>query len=354
MRLRYVQAWVDSEGRAHHYFRRRGSPRVPLPGIPGSAEFLRAYQAALAAAPLAIGVTRSKPGSVAAAIAALFSSNRFFGAKSTGTKSKYQSVLQAFRNDFGELPIGSLPRKFIVALLDKKPPHSARTWLKALRCLCQFAIEHEWMREDPTQGIRIKIPKSDGHHTWTEDEILQFETFHPIGSKARLALSLGLYTVQRRGDVVHMGRQHIRDGWLQLKQEKTGKALALPIFMTELPAIIEASETGDLTFLITKTGKSYAANDFSEQFRKWCDDAGLPHCSFHGLRKAGCVRLAELGCSASEIAAWSGQSLREVERYTRAADQKRLAVSAMDRTANRSVKPEPTEVSNPLKVLGKK
>lgn len=41
IRLRYVQWWVDREGRAHHYFRRRGFPRVSLPGLPGSPEFMR-------------------------------------------------------------------------------------------------------------------------------------------------------------------------------------------------------------------------------------------------------------------------------------------------------------------------
>jgi len=80
----------------------------------------------------------------------------------------------------------------------------------------------------------------------------------------------------------------------------------------------------------------------------------LAHCSFHGLRKAGCRRLADAGCTAHQIAAWSGQSLREVERYTKGADQKRLAVSAMDQTGNRSVKPEPPKVSNSLIMLGKK
>jgi integrase len=188
--------------------------------------------------------------------------------------------------------------------------------------------------EDPTLGIKIKTPKSDGHHTWTEDEIAQFEAAHPIGSKARLALALGLCTVQRRGDVVRMGRQDIRNGWLHVEQEKTGKVLDLPVYLTELPAILDATPSGHLTFLITKTGKPYGANDFSEQFRKWCDDAGLAQrCTFHGLRKAGCRRLAEAGRSANEIAAWSGQSLREVERYTKAADQKRLALNAVTRTA---------------------
>ena len=78
------------------------------------------------------------------------------------------------------------------------------------------------------------------------------------------------------------------------------------------------------------------------QFRAWCDDAALPRrCTFHGLRKAAARRFAELGCSANEIAAWTGQSLREVERYTRAADQARLARNALarsgDTTARRGI-----------------
>ena len=106
---------------------------------------------------------------------------------------------------------------------------------------------------------------------------------------------------------------------------------------------------------MTKSGRSYGANKFSDQFRVWCDAAGLPpHCSFHGLRKAACTRLADAGCSAHVIAAWSGHmSLKEVERYTKAADQARLARSALERIGNKSVKPEPDEVSNPLTPLPK-
>jgi integrase len=65
-----------------------------------------------------------------------------------------------------------------------------------------------------------------------------------------------------------------------------------------------------------------------------CNKARLPHCSAHGLRKAACRRLAEAGCSANEIASISGHaSLREVERYTKQADQARMAVNAMARRA---------------------
>jgi integrase len=70
-----------------------------------------------------------------------------------------------------------------------------------------------------------------------------------------------------------------------------------------------------------------------------CERGGLKGLSAHGLRKAACRRLAEAGCSANEIAAISGHaSLREVERYTRAADQERMARNAMARAAASTVK----------------
>jgi integrase len=91
-------------------------------------------------------------------------------------------------------------------------------------------------------------------------------------------------------------------------------------------------------------------------FRSWCDAAGLPqHCVFHGLRKSACTRLADAGCTAHEIAAISGhKTLKEVERYTKGADQARLARAAMERIGNESVKSEPGEVSKPLNEQTKK
>jgi integrase len=130
-----------------------------------------------------------------------------------------------------------------------------------------------------------------------------------------------------------MGRQHIRDGVLTVKQQKTGKPLAIPVHV-HLQAVLDATASEHLTFLVTATGKPYGGNAFSEQFRNWCDAAGLPkRCKPHGLRKAACRRLAEAGCSANEIMAISGHvTMKELVRYTAAADQARLAHNAMVRT----------------------
>jgi len=325
LHLKYVQSY-----RGYHYFRRRGSPYVQLPGVVGSAEFMEAYQAALAAAPAALGAsTRSKVGSVSAAIAEYYGSQAF-RSLTGGTPAKRRAILERFREQYGHKPLASLPRDFIVALIDTMAPHSAKNWLKTVRHFIRWCESRKLMRQDPTWGIRIKTPNSDGHHTWSEDEIAQFEAAHPVGSKARLALALGLYTAQRRGDVVRMGRQHIRNGELMVRQGKTNASLLIPV-LPELQMIIDATPTGHLTLLITKSGKSYGANDFSEQFRKWCDDAGLPpECSFHGLRKTALTRLADAGKSVHQIAAVSGhKTLKEIERYTKAADQRQLAREAL-------------------------
>jgi integrase len=351
---RYVQHFVKND-RPYFYFRRPGYPRVRLPGLPWSPQFMAVYEQALANAPEPIGEKlRSKSGSVSAAIAAYYQS-QMFRSLSGGTPSMRRAILERFRNDHGDKPIALLPKKFIVIVLDRMEPFAAHNWLKALRHLMQFCIEHGLMRHDPTGGIKLKTIKTDGHHTWTEPEIAQYEAYHSIGTKARLALALGLFTAQRRGDVIRMGRQHIREGVLTIRQQKTGTVLAIPVH-SELQAIIDATPIGHLTLLTTKSGKSYAGNDFSEQFRVWCNTAGLPtHCVFHGLRKAALTRLADVGCTTHEIAAISGhKSLKLVEHYTKAADQARLARSAMERIGDKTVKPDRSEVSKPLSRLKKK
>jgi integrase len=332
---RYVQAWVDRrDGRAYYYFRRRGYPHVRLPGLPWSPSFMAAYEAALAGPRTAIGAGRVKPGSVAAVVAEYLDSQQFFGSKSAGTQRMRRGILERFRAAYGDRPFALLPPEWIEALLDAKPPHAARSWLVTLRSLCQFALKRGYLRADPTANIKQRAIKGDGFHTWAEDEIARYEAYYSIGTKPRLAFALLLYTAQRRSDVVRLGRQHIRDGVLTVKQQKTGVTLAIPVH-PHLQTVLDAAPSEHLTFLVTATGKPYGGNAFSEQFRNWCDAAGLPQrCKPHGLRKAACRRLAEAGCSGNEIMAISGHAtLKELVRYTKAADQARLARAAMARTA---------------------
>ena len=56
---------------------------------------------------------------------------------------------------------------------------------------------------------------------------------------------------------------------------KDRRQLAIPVH-PELRAVLDATPSAHLTFLVTATGKPYGGNAFSEQFRNWCDAAGLP------------------------------------------------------------------------------
>jgi integrase len=332
--FRYLQSFVNKKtGAVFHYFRRPGVKRVRLPGLPGSKEFIAAYQEALDQPHLEIGVAkRSKVGSVSMAIAAYYGSLEF-RSLAAGTQAMRRAILERFRTEHGDKPIALMPQKFVAVLLTKMKPFAARNWLKTIRGLMQFCMVQEICAADPTQNIRLPRAKSDGFHTWSETEIAQYEAAHPVGTKARLALALGIYTGLRRGDVVRVGPQHLRSGVLSVRQEKTGGALRIPMH-TDLLAILDATPSGNMAFLVTTYGKPFTSAGFGAWFRKRCDEAGLPEdCAFHGLRKAACRRLAEAGCSANEIAAISGHaSLREVERYTKAADQERMARNALART----------------------
>src|SRR6266568_7937230 len=132
-----------------------------------------------------------------------------------------------------------------------------------------------------------------------------------------------------------MGPQHVQDEvlyWVRGKTKSTtGIELSIPVH-PDLRAIIDATPSGHLTFLVTEFGKPFAVAGFGNWFREQCDMANLRHCSFHGLRKAASVRLAEAGCTPHEIAAITGHAtLKEIVRYTETADRKRLAAAAMQK-----------------------
>jgi integrase len=330
IRLDFIHEFVDRHGKVRRYVRRPGFKRVPLPGAPGSEEFMAAYQAALAGHEIRqqIGARRSAAGTVGAAVAAYYLDNSFLSL-APGTRKMRRAILERFRAEHGDKRISLLEQRHIAKLLGSKKPFAARNWLKTIRGLMKFTIAAEMRKNDPSEGIKAAKARAGRIHTWTEHEIAQFEARHPVGSRARLAMALLLYTGQRRSDVVRMGPQHIRSGVITVRQQKTGTSIEIPAHR-ELLAILSESPSGHLTFLTTAHDTPFSAAGFGNLFRTWCDEAGLPHCSAHGLRKAQCRRLAEAGCSAPEIASISGhKSLSEVQRYIEEAEQARLARSAM-------------------------
>ena len=338
---KFVHGFIDRHGKPRFYLRRTGFKRVPLPGLPWSPEFMAAYEMALAGQPAQIGSSRVKPGTISALMVAYYNSAEFKHELAPETRRKRRNIAERFREQHGDKRVALLQREHIHKILTKLDrPHAKKNWLKTIRGLMRFAVLIGMRTDDPSEGIKLgKMVKSDGFRTWSEEDIVIFRQRHANGTRARLALELLLGTAQRRGDVIHMGRQHIRDDVLSVRQSKTGAALKIPV-PPELKAALDATPSEHLTFLTTTLGKPFTSDGFGHWFREMCDEAGLHVLTAHGLRKAACRRLAEAGCSEKQIAAISGHaSLNEVVRYTKAADQARLARDAMIKMATSSGKP---------------
>lgn len=258
-----------------------------------------------------------------------------FLALSDTSKAPYRRVIERWlrEDQLAGRKVRSIDRGEIEAMLARRSPGAANDLLKKIRILMRFGIERGWRRDDPAAGIR-RYPAGLGHHTWTEDEIRRFEQRWPFATRERLAFALMLYTGQRRSDVVRMRWADIEESTLAVTQGKTGVRLAIPLHpQLQLALTASIPSRGAETILVTSFGKAFSSNGFGGWMAERIDHADLPQrCVTHGLRKAAARRLAEAGCSAHEIAAITGhRTLKEVERYTRGAEQARLAAAAIKR-----------------------
>jgi integrase/recombinase XerD len=344
LRLKYVNSFPDRHGRPRHYFRRPGHRSVPLPGLPGSPEFMTAYQAALANVPPPIDASRTKAGTVNAVIVAYYASRVFREELAPTTQRMRRNILERFRSDHGDKWLVDMQPRHVNALLDTMKPYARKNWLKTLRGLMAFAVANNLRADDPTANVKVKAPKSLGHMTWHEPQIEQYRKRHPIGTMARLALELLLNTAARRYDTHTLGHQHISEGRLCWRPHKTKRSTAKMLkigIMPELQHALDAMPRAALSFLTTEHGKPFAsAAAFGNKFADWCRAAGLKPvlCEdgkvrsyrAHGLRKAALTRAAHAGCTAPELMGLSGHAtLVQLQVYLDEVNQEHQADAAL-------------------------
>jgi integrase len=313
-------------------FRRAGFSTY-ISGTPWSEDFMRQYAAALdgvKAQAAEAGSDRTTPGSINALCVAYYRSTDFANLKPS-TQAQRRNVIEKFRAEHGTKPIKGLGRNHISDLIKAKAetPEAANHLLKVLRVMLAYAVSLEMIAVNPAVGVKKYRKRGDGFHLWSEDEIAQFEARHPIGTKARAALAIMLYTAQRRGDIIRMGWQHLVGDEITVKQQKTGITLVIPIH-PKLRQVLEALPRSNMTFLMTERGAPFTNAGFGNWWRDQCNLAGLPQCSAHGLRKAATVRLIEAGCTDEQAMAITGiRSASVLKIYKRGADQRRLARQAL-------------------------
>jgi integrase len=228
---------------------------------------------------------RATPGTMNALALSFFAAPSF-STLGPSTRNTYRWTIERLCREHGDKRVALLRRQHIVKLMAARTPGAANKLRKALRAMMTHAVALGLLSDDPTSAVRAIQTRTAGFHSWSDVEISQFEERHPVGSRARLAMALLLYSGQRRGDVIRMGPQHVRNGVLYIKQEKTGAELAIPVH-PELATIIASVPRHHLTFLTTRFDRPFEASTFSHWFRDQCNAAGLPHCSAHGLVRGG-------------------------------------------------------------------
>ena len=314
----YVSSFNDRHGKRRWRFRRIGYPTYYFRSPIGTKDFEREYAACLAAESVAIGVDRTKVGSVSDVIGRYYSDNSFADLR-PATQAVYRGVLERFRAAFAEDPMSRFDAERIARLMNSmrhKPAAAARlrTLLTQLFIIARRAklVPHHF---DPVKDTKAPKTVSTGYHRWTEEELSQFEAAHPLGTKPRLAFALLLYGAQRSGDVRFMTHETIASGRIELSQGKTSNAVDVPI-VEPLREALDAGPLGKATLLETKDGEPFTPKGFYGLMKKACVKAGIPHCAPHGLRKSAARRCREAGCTDDEGMAITGhKTVKEYRRY---------------------------------------
>jgi site-specific recombinase XerD len=365
-RLRYCVYDPDPNGNDRYYVRRSGRPKIRIRESFEDArgnitpEFMKAYFEALAVLDGAKPAPKTPREKTFYWLVDKYTRSPEFERYDELTQADKKGVLNRFCEAAGELPYAAYRQEDVERSRDKRSstPGAADKLVKYLRVMFKWAIKAKHMTHNPAIGVEKVNTDSAGWHTWTPAQVDTYREYHKLGTKARLALELMISIGARVSDAAKIGRQHEADGWLKFvawknRNKKSRKTIECPI-RPNLAAALAVTPTGDLTYLINDLGSAFTINGLGNKMRDWCDAAGLPQCSSHGLRKAAAVILAENGATASELCALFGWSkLETAEIYVREAQKRKMVANAftrLDEYRNReSVSVPTTKTANETK-----
>jgi integrase len=278
--------------------------------------------------------SKSKSGTFDALITQYHKSSAFTQLEKS-TQTTYRNQIEHFRKEYGTFPVPALKPKHVDLILGKiaeKSTAQAHKLRKRLNTLLRLAVKWEFTTENPMlHAERIKH-KTKGYEPWTEDDIEKFYAFWPKGSPQRIAVEILLFTGLRRSDAVRLGRQHIQNDRIVTKIKKSQDVVEVSIpIHAAFRRVLDTIKHNHMNLIVTAYGAARSDKAFTNWIIGAARDAGLPpHRSPHGLRKAACIRLAQAGCSASEIMSITGhKNLAEVETYVKEANRMKLADNAI-------------------------
>ena len=322
MRVKHVNR-IRAKGRVYYYHRKTGER---LPDDPEQAARRALQINSQFETPSARDVV---PGTLGDLIAR-YRSSPDYTELAPKTRKDYARYLDDLGERFGPVWLEAVDRSFVFELRDQlaEKPRTANYMVQVLRRLLSFAVDRGAIPQHPAQRIRL-LRTGPGHQPWSDAAIERFRS--TATPEIRWAFEIGLYTGQRQGDVLAMQWSHYHDGGIEVAQRKTGQRLWIPVHPTLIATVNTIPKRATL-ILTTPTGRSWQVDHFRHTFRRTLDRAGLEGLTYHGLRHTTGKLLAEAGCSDREIMAILGhRTAAMVGKYTRGAEQKRLAKAAISR-----------------------
>lgn len=329
--LKYVQPIPRRNGSLRYFFRRKGYPRVRLPGAPGSPEFQAAYAAALNWKPPAPKAVVAAKGTLQALIDEYQGSAHYRKELAVSTRREMGYVLKHLGATNGDYLVADIEPGHIYGWQDQlqDKPGAANKFVRTVKVLMRFAVKRGYRTTNP--GAGIEMLEVGEFRPWKTEEMLQFEERWQIGTLERTGYALALYTGQRRADLVALSYASVADGALRLIQGKTGAKLQIPIHPELRKALPAIYPNNDTPILAKHARKPLNPIYFGHLMAAAIGAAGLPdECVLHGLRKSAAVALIEAGCTPHQASAITGhKSIKMLEEYVKGRDQAKLGRDAM-------------------------
>ncbi len=273
---------------------------------------------------------RFAPDSLAALLVAYRRSPEW-AALRPSSRSHYEHYLRHLEMAWHR-PLVKITRKLLHDMRDvvaqEYGPAAGNSFIQSASAVFAWARNRGWVEYSPLDRAK-RIP--GGHFpAWNMEQVAVALRVFP--EALRRAVTLGLYTGQRRNDLIAMSWGAYDGSAITMRQGKTGTELVIPVHSVLRTALDRWKTERSSTLILTSPrGLAWSGTHLSTSFAAAVRAAGLPaKLNVHGLRKLAATNLAEAGCSAHEIAAITGhRSLSMISLYTASARQGVLARAAV-------------------------
>ena len=254
---------------AIYYYAWRGGPR--LIGKPGSPEFMRSYNEAVASRRL------PAQGKLFTLIAEFRASSEY-SSLSDATKRAYTAYLRMIEAEFGNMPIEALSdpevrgefKRWRDGMADT-PRKADYAWTTLARVL---SVAHDRGRipVNPCQRGGRLYEADRTEKVWTEDDIARLLAV--ASPNFAMAALLALWTGQRQGDLLRLPWSAYDGKYIRLRQSKTGRRVTIPV-SRHLKTILDNADRISTQILTNAHGRPWTSDGFRASWKKLCVKAGI-------------------------------------------------------------------------------